>query len=197
MLLNLAWTVYFEGKFALRGGLDPTRALAEAEELCGRSLEIRRRPRSLLCLGSVRRMQADYRLTFEDFEATAALTATSEALFEEILRLDENHAEAHRSLGRLMTLKARQLRKQNLNPEPALARAREFLDQASKLKGKWTDFHLADARWHLERALWLQTVNKDASKAIEAGRSSLNQISSPQEALVEILRLRAKLDTIG
>lgn len=191
-LQNLAWTAYFEGKFALRDGLDPTRYFAEAEELCQRSLEARRRSNPLLCLGSIRRLEAEHSLEQGERDVAADRIARAEEHFEEILRLDPSHAEGHRSLGRLLTLEARRLRQMGESPEQAFRHARSSLDRALELQDTLIDFHLADAYWHLEQAEWLRTTERDFTEALAAGRRSLAQTLERLEESREADRLEGR-----
>ncbi len=197
-LLNLAWTAYFEGKYALREGQDASALLAEAEGLCLRSLESRRRPNTLLCLGSVRRMQAEHNLKRGELNVTSQRIVEAERLFEEILELDESYAEAYRSLGRLFTLEARRLRQVGDDPAVALERARGFLDRALELEDEVLHFHLAEAGWFLEQAQWLRATDQDFMDAVAAGRRSLvrafEQVPESREAVSLQLRLLRQKD---
>ena len=195
-VLNQAWTVYFEGKFALRDGGDPEALLTEAEHLCQRALEIRRRANALLCLGSVRRLQAEYLVIENGVDGAAPRFAESRQLFEEILSLDPDHAEAHRSLGRLLTLEAQSLRTRGEDSAGALERARQTLDRALALESSIPMFWLADARWHLELAEGLVAMDQaDAASlaaSISAGHQSLERAREPATHSVEIARLEAR-----
>lgn len=196
-LLNLAWTVYFEGKFMLRDGDDPTALLAEADQLCQRSLALRRWPKSLLCLGSVRRLQAEYQLNTGTLDLAARALTEAEDLFEEILVLDPKHAEGHRSLGRLFTLEGRRLRLDGSDPTTALARARDALDRALELEDTAIDFQLADVRWHLEWAEWLSATGGDTRKTVAAGRRRLARALERIEVSAEAARLEDRLNDLA
>lgn len=209
-LLNLAWTAYFQGKFALRshgdGTGDPTPWLDEAGELCGRSLEVRRRATALLCLGSVRRLQAEALAETGEIPGAADHLAEARGLLEEILTLDPNHAEAHRSLGRLSTLEARWLHGRGEDPAPTFERARRELDRALQInRGLGTDpffFWLADTRWHLAQAEWLTTSrDEDAgparSQALAAAREGLARAARSAPGSPDVDQLRGRLDSLA
>ncbi len=203
-LLNLAWTVYFEGKFALRRGRDASSLLAEAEDLCRRSLAARRRAHALLCLGSARRLQAEALIApltsgpsgeIQDraVDTSAELEAAvrerldeAERCFEAMLA-DGEHAEARRSLGRLFTLEAHRQRRRGADPRPALDRARRELDQALELAGEQFFFLLADAHWHLEYAAGLEPA--DAAEALAEARRALEQARPKAPDSPELERL--------
>jgi serine/threonine-protein kinase len=196
-LLNLAWTVYFEGKFALRDGADPTALLAESEGLCRRSLEARRRANALLCLGSVRRLQAEALVNAGEIREAGPRMADARLLFEEILSLDPNHAEAQRSLGRLFTLEARSLRARGENPAPAFERARQALDKALDLEKEILFFWLADVRWHLEQAEWLAATGHDSAGSVPAIRQGLARATQLVPESAEVAHLEARLDVLN
>ncbi len=195
-LLNLAWTAYFEGKFALREGSDPTGQLAEAGELCRRSLAGRRRPRSLLCLGSVWRMEAEHHINRNELDLAASHISEAEAILREVLDLDSTHAEAHRSLGRLMTLEARRLRRVGEDPTAMLTQARELIDRALELEVSLIDFYLADARWYLEQAQWLRAARRDFAEVIAEGRRSLAEALDQADGSIEVSRLEVDFEAM-
>ena len=195
-LLNLAWTAYFEGKFALRSGRDPAVELAEAEELCRRSLDFRRRPRALLCLASVWRMEAEHSLNQGVPEAASVQIAKAQEAFREILTVDASHPEAHRSLARLLTLEAQRQRQTGEDATAALAQARTFLDLALKL-GDSADFHLADASWYLEQARWLQACGRDFTETVTSGRRVLTKLLQRTEASRTAMGLEADFEILG
>ena len=196
-LLNLAWTAYFEGKFVLRAGGDASSLLSEAEGLCRQSLSHRRRPAALLCLGSVRRLQAEQSVRDQAVDRVGPHFGEARDLFEEILTLDPGHAEAHRSLGRLFTLEARWLRARRESPVPALDRARRFLDEALELEGELADFWLADARWHLEWIASKEGTDEGREGSLLAIRQSLAQAAEWAPDSIEVAWLENRLKEIN
>jgi tetratricopeptide (TPR) repeat protein len=196
-LLNLAWTVYFEGKFTLRAGRNPGSLLEEAGELCRQSLDLRRRPVALLCLGSVRRLQAEYLVQVGAMDRVGLRLAEARELFEEILTIDPGHAEAHRSLGRLFTLEAEWLRARRESPAPALERARRFLDEALELEGEVADFWFADVRWHLERIAGEGGMEEERVESLAAIRRSLDRAAELAPGSVEVARLEDRVVVVN
>lgn len=195
VLLNLAWTAYFEGKFALREGHDPTALLGEAEDLCRQSLAIRRRPNALLCLGSVLRMEAEHYVRQVASAAADTAIAEAETIFHEMLDMTSDHGEAHRSLGRLLTLKAQLRRNDGDDPTLPLKQARMALDQALALEGDLIDFQTADAKWYLEKARWLIATGQDPTEVVESGRRRLAGMTY-RERSVEVDRLQLDFDAL-
>jgi len=198
VLLNLAWTAYFQGKFRLRDGGDPTPHLDEAEKLCRRTLEAHRRPTALLCLGSVLRLRAEHRV--ESGGDPAEPLAQARALFEEIASLDPGDAEAHRSLGCLFTLEARWRHRRGEDPRPAFDLARRALDRALELEDDVALFWLADARWQLEQARWLADAGRPATavaEAVAAGQRSAEEARRRRPEWREVERVTRALESMG
>ena len=173
--LNLGWTSYFEGKIRQRSGGQGEALLVEAEGHCRQSLEALRRPNALLCLASTLRLRAEAASVAEGRPSPENLHREAVRTFEEILELEPEHAEAHRSLGRLHTTRAVWLLDRGLDPRESLQEGRRSLDRALELETEIALFWLADARWYRVQSRWQVENGAPATDAISAGRSSLEK----------------------
>ena len=191
ILLNLGWSYYFEGKFLLRDGDDGAAALRRAEGLCRQTLDAQRRDTALLCLGSVLRMEAERRIVHGGDPSSAF--EESRKLFEEILDHLPDDAEAHRSLGRLETLRATWLDARGENPEPAFEKARQSLDRALELAPDIALFWLADARWHLAIGRRAVRSGQPTAETVESARQSLSKARRLRPNWREAEQLQAEL----
>lgn len=149
---NLGWTAYFQGKFRVRSGKKPGPYFDEALRHTRRALELSKLPGAQLCVGSVYRLKAESAVRDGD-DPSRWLERSQVALYE-LLELNPDHPEAHRSLGRLHTLEAQWRAASGADPRAAFERARESLERALALEPTVASFHLAMAQWALERERW-------------------------------------------
>ena len=125
---NSAWAHFFRGKLAVREGRSPERDFIEARARAQRAFELSGDPGAQLCIASSHRLTAEWR--YKNNRSPEADLAAARHHFEALQAGKRPHVEAHRSLARLWTLAARWLRKQGLDPTPALDRGRAHLEQA-------------------------------------------------------------------
>ncbi|MEM8964265.1 MAG: protein kinase, partial [Acidobacteriota bacterium] len=148
-LSNLAWTEYFEGKLRVRAGNAPGDHLKRALALSTQAFESIGLSHALLCVGSTHRMEAEWRLRSGVGDIVDTIDRSRQA-FDQLLELDPQHAEAHRSLGRLLTLEGQWRRLRGEEPRLQLDAARHLLERAVELEPDGRDYWLALARRELE-----------------------------------------------
>ena len=190
--LNLGWTAYFEGKIRLRSGGEARNLLQEAEAHCRQSLAARRRANALLCLSSTLRLRAEEVIQRDPSQPSAMdLLDEAEQIFDEILGLEPEDAEVHRSLGRLHTTRAQWRVDRGLDPRTAFEQGRRSLDRALELESEIALFWLADARWHQARAQWLATLGNPQEQGVQSA------VADGRTSLAKARRLRPEWRTLA
>ena len=181
---NLAWTAYFQGKVRLRSGRNPEPYLDEALSHAERALKLSNLPEVILCVASVYRLKAEA-VVKEGGDPSSRLEQAHEAL-SRVLKLNPDHPEAFRSLGRLYTLEGQWRAATGGDPLRAFERAREALDRALVLEPNVAYFHLALARWALER-----DRRQPSAEIRELGLKSVEKAIQLRPGWPEALDLRA------
>lgn len=165
LLQNLAWTHYDYGKVLCRTGRNPSDQFQYAQELSQKVLAKKEGIDSLLCLGSVHRMRAEYAF----YQGRSMETHTDKAAkhFRRIVEINPKFTEGHCSLARLFTLQARRLKSEGKDEGAMLQKARESMDQALTLDPGLPRNLLADARLRLHQGQELAQAIENMTGVLE------------------------------
>ena len=170
---NLSWVFYYQGKILLRKGENPSTFFNAAEKSLRLAMAEGTDVEALLCQASIHRLKAEwsqaqpgpFKLHFEKAEEG----------FLQILAMNPNYAEAHRSLGRLFTLAGMRQIIQGQGETEWLEKGRKALDEALALEPESPYIYLADARWYIAEALSLRSRSHPADTPIDQGSKSVTK----------------------
>lgn len=189
--VNLAWVSYFEGKVRWRRDEDPEPYFEAALGHLGPASPSPGLAGDVLCRASIWRIRAE-RWLAHGRDPWPALRKSRLGL-EALLRANPNHAEGHRSLGRLATLEGRALMRQGADPRSAFDTAASAIDRATVLAPDVDVNHLAKARLALRRLEWLGADSEDGASSYRSGIESADRALALRPGWPEARALRAVL----
>jgi tetratricopeptide (TPR) repeat protein len=154
-------------------------------------LQITGSTEAYLCLGSAYRLMAEDDLN-RDRDASAHWQAAEQA-FAKVIALNPNHTEVYRSLGRLLTTRARAHFLQGESPQQALTAARNALERARELLSQSPYVLMASARAELVHALWSSRQGREDCPAAETGLQYVQAALAVRPDFAEAIALKACL----
>ena len=188
LLENLAWVFYDWGKCLVRRGVSGEDLLLTAMDVSQEALSHGRSIQALLCLGSAWRIRGEW--AYLQGQDPSDFLRNAWAAFEEIMDINLQFTESHRSMGRLYTLLARSQRRAGGNPKHSFHLAHNALNQALECNPVLPLNLMAAAHLHLHESLWLKDKGQDQARQ---GLELVDQVLAIRPDLFEAQALKAFL----